>query len=174
MYRPEYQKEDEPSSEDGVDRIALEPASQRAARPPGLVVYAGFWRRVAAGIIDQVIVLTILFTIAIIVYYTTIYLVFIIFFAEWLYFAGMESSRYQATPGKMVMGIIVTDLDGYRISFYTATIRYFAKIFSGAVGGYGYYMIAISKRKQGLHDKVAECLVVVKAYKRVWLQQGMP
>jgi uncharacterized RDD family membrane protein YckC len=93
---------------------------------------------------------------------------------EWLYFAGMESSRYQATLGKMVMGIIVTDLDGYRISFYTATIRHFSKIFSGAIGGYGYYMIGFSKRKQGFHDKVAECLVVFKSYRRVWLQQGMP
>jgi uncharacterized RDD family membrane protein YckC len=173
VYHPDYRKKEEPLKED-VDRIALEQASQRAARPPGLVVYAGFWRRVAAFLIDQVVIAAILAIIVVIMYYSiAIPSRYIAFSVEWLYFAGMESSHRQATVGKIVMGIIVTDLDGYRISFFTATIRHLAKILSGLLLGLGYFMIAFSARKQGLHDKIAECLVVVKAYQRKWPQQGM-
>src|SRR5208337_3114052 len=35
----------------------------------------------------------------------------------WLYYAGFESSRGQATPGKVLMRLEVTDLEGNRISF---------------------------------------------------------
>jgi hypothetical protein len=39
----------------------------------------------------------------------------------------MESSSYQATLGKMIFGMKVTDLNGNRISFERATGRHFAK-----------------------------------------------
>ena len=42
-------------------------------------------------------------------------------FASWLYEAFMESSSYQATIGKMIFGMKVTDLYGNRISFERAT-----------------------------------------------------
>jgi uncharacterized RDD family membrane protein YckC len=45
----------------------------------------------------------------------------------WIYFAGMESSDLQATFGKRVLGIIVTNTNGNKISFGRATGRYFAK-----------------------------------------------
>ncbi len=45
----------------------------------------------------------------------------------WIYFAGMESSDLQATFGKRLLGIIVTDTQGNKISFARATGRYFAK-----------------------------------------------
>jgi uncharacterized RDD family membrane protein YckC len=45
----------------------------------------------------------------------------------WIYFAGMESSSLQGTYGKRVLGIIVTDTNGNKISFGRATGRYFAK-----------------------------------------------
>jgi uncharacterized RDD family membrane protein YckC len=45
----------------------------------------------------------------------------------WAYFAGMESSGLQATLGKKILGIIVTDTAGNKISFWRATGRYFAK-----------------------------------------------
>ncbi|MFB2974491.1 RDD family protein [Aerosakkonema sp. BLCC-F183] len=46
---------------------------------------------------------------------------------SWIYFAGMESSDLQATFGKQVLGIVVTDTKGNKISFGKATGRYFAK-----------------------------------------------
>jgi uncharacterized RDD family membrane protein YckC len=74
----------------------------------------------------------------------------------------MESSKYQSTLGKAVLGIKVTDLKGNRISFGRASGRFFAKIISSLTLGVGYIMIAFTEKKQGLHDMIAECLVVKK------------
>jgi uncharacterized RDD family membrane protein YckC len=79
---------------------------------------------------------------------------------NWIYFAGMESSHYQATLGKMIMGIRVTSIDGNRITFLNATGRYFGKILSGLVLMAGYIMAAFTPRHQALHDVLAGTLVV--------------
>ena len=77
----------------------------------------------------------------------------------WFYYAGMESSSRQATIGKSIMGIYVTDLDGQRISFLRATGRYFAKILSALILMIGFIMAAFTARKQALHDMIAGTLV---------------
>ena len=78
----------------------------------------------------------------------------------WLYFAFCESSAWQATVGKLAMGIRVTDLDGGRISFWRALGRYAAKLLSWMILGIGFLMIAWTRRKQGLHDVIANTLVL--------------
>ena len=78
------------------------------------------------------------------------------------YWAAFESSKWQASPGKMALGIKVTDLNGNRISFARASGRYFAKILSGLTLLVGYFMAAFTARKQALHDIIAGCLVVNK------------
>jgi uncharacterized RDD family membrane protein YckC len=129
--------------------------------------YAGFWRRVAALILDGLVVgiVTVPLTLALggdtpgssnyspaaSSLSTAI---------TWLYYALMESSAKQATVGKMALGIIVTDLEGRRIGFGKATGRYFAKILSALIIGIGFLMVAFTKRKQGLHDILAGTLVV--------------
>ena len=82
---------------------------------------------------------------------------------QWLYFALMESSRYQATLGKMAVGIVVTDLYGDPIGFGRATGRYFAKIISGMILCIGYIMAAFTEKKQALHDIIASTLVMNKS-----------
>lgn len=77
----------------------------------------------------------------------------------WLYEALMTSSPKQATLGKMLVGLRVTDLNGQRISFEKATVRVFAKLISGFILGIGYLMVAFTERKQGLHDMIAGTLV---------------
>lgn len=77
----------------------------------------------------------------------------------WLYFALMESSKLQATIGKMVVGAMVTDLEGNRISFGRATGRYFGKILSGIILLIGYIMAGFTEKKQALHDMLAGTLV---------------
>ena len=59
----------------------------------------------------------------------------------WLYFAGFECSRGQATPGKTLLRMVVTDWDGNRISFARATLRHFAKIISALILFIGFIMI---------------------------------
>ena len=78
----------------------------------------------------------------------------------WLYFAVCESSAWQATPGKLAMGIRVTDLQGRRISFPRALGRYAAKLVSTMLLLIGFLMVAWTRRKQGLHDMLANTLVL--------------
>jgi len=86
----------------------------------------------------------------------------LIIVGQWLYYALMESSSRQGTLGKMALRIIVTDLDGKRISFGKASGRYFGKIISGIILYIGFIMIAFTEKKQGLHDMLASTLVVMK------------
>ena len=82
---------------------------------------------------------------------------------QWLYFAGMESSARQATLGKSVMSLRVTNYEGQRISFGHATGRYFSKLVSRLVPfGIGYIMAGFTEKKQALHDFIAATLVLKK------------
>jgi uncharacterized RDD family membrane protein YckC len=146
-------------------------------------LYAGFWRRFWAYLLDGLIlfvisgfVYTLVFVIAFSVlhrfngisplyidnayYGDTVGHVFS-FVVPWLYYAFMESSTKQATLGKMAFEIYVTDLEGNRIAFARATARYFCMIFiSGITLGIGYVMAGLTVRRQALHDKITECLVL--------------
>jgi uncharacterized RDD family membrane protein YckC len=142
--------------------------------------YAGFWLRFAAYFIDclllwamaLILIIPLIITIfshndyelaepalalQIFGYFFAVILFIII--ARWLYEAFMESSRFQGTLGKMAVGIIVTDERGGHISFARATGRHFAKILSGILF-IGYIMAAFTEKKQGLHDMIAETLVL--------------
>ncbi|HCX98772.1 MAG TPA: RDD family protein [Bacteroidales bacterium] len=79
---------------------------------------------------------------------------------EWLYYALMESSKFQATLGKLAVGIKVTDYEGNRVSFGRATGRYFARIITSMTMLIGYIIAGFTEHKQALHDMVASCLVV--------------
>lgn len=81
----------------------------------------------------------------------------------WLYYAWMESSEHQATLGKMALGLIVTDLQGRRVTFGRASGRFFAKMITGLIPlGIGYMMAGFTEKKQALHDILASCLVLRK------------
>jgi uncharacterized RDD family membrane protein YckC len=135
--------------------------------------YAGFWIRVVAAIIDTIVAGTVCYLVSSIwgfgigltggsgsqIVFTDFILNIVI---NWLYCALMESSTNQATLGKMALGLIVTDLSGERISFGRATGRYFAKFISAFALCIGYLMVAFTENKQGLHDKVADTLVIRK------------
>ena len=138
--------------------------------------YAGFWRRAVALVID-VILFGIVQMIIIFGFMggmmvgeageesmgaamLGVNVLFIVI--GWLYFALMESSKLQATLGKMMIGVVVTDVEGNRISFGRATGRYFGKFVSSVILLIGYIMAAFTKRKQALHDIMAKCLVIRK------------
>jgi len=82
--------------------------------------------------------------------------------AGWLYYAIMQSSRTQATLGKMAVGAIVTDLDGNRISFARASARYFSKLITDMTFYIGYILAGLTQKKQALHDMIAGTLVILK------------
>ena len=86
----------------------------------------------------------------------------VIIVIPWLYYAGFESSRSQATPGKLLMRIVVTDLEGNKPSFARVTLRHFAKFISTLIIFIGFLMIGLTKKRQGLHDSIAGCLVLLQ------------
>jgi len=76
-----------------------------------------------------------------------------------LYFTMFEASSWQATPGKRILRIYVTDLNGQRITFVRALIRNLARQISGFLF-IGYLVAGFTEKKQALHDIVASCLVL--------------
>ena len=146
-------------------------------QPPGHLVYAGFWLRFAAIFIDGLILLplslvsfgfsyasnaatdnTVKLTIALASFAYSILLLVV----QWLYFSLQESSGAQATLGKRLLGLQVTDREGKRIGFGRASGRYFGKIVSALTLYIGFMMAGWTERKQALHDMMADTLVVRK------------
>lgn len=160
---------------------AAEMAPAAVATPT--VKYAGFWLRFVAFIIDAVVLGVIGFIVTVpfmssmpmgtlmrgrplrpedIVPMAGAFgrLVFVRFVIDWLYYALLESSAWQATLGKKALGLEVTDLVGRRIGFGRATGRFFAKILSTLILFIGFFMIGFTSKKQGLHDILAGTLVL--------------
>lgn len=145
------------------------------------IVYAGFWKRAAAAIVDSILIGiiggfggealgTLLgdlagggeLAVAMMILLVTLIL-------QVCYYAFFHASFNAATPGKMLIGIKVVRSDGETISFLRAVARYFATIPSSILLGIGYLMAGFTARKQALHDMICDTLVVDK-----WAFTGQP
>jgi uncharacterized RDD family membrane protein YckC len=137
------------------------------------IKYGGFWIRVAAIIIDYIVHLipNMLFAFlqreltqaatAEIDQMTQEFSIFLnSVIVDWIYFAALQSSGWQATIGKKVVGLKVVDENGRRISFGRATGRYFASMISAVIFCIGYMMVGWTSRKRGLHDSMAGTFVI--------------
>lgn len=150
--------------------------------------YAGFWLRVVAHLIDDLLLgigigILVLLGVAMVgvdsirstvegmkgedfqvpgsLISAIIFVTLASIVLTWIYNAAMESSKHQGTLGKMALGLIVTDSQGRPIGFGHATGRYFAKIITGLIPlGIGYAMAGFTEKKQALHDMIAGCLVL--------------
>jgi uncharacterized RDD family membrane protein YckC len=76
------------------------------------------------------------------------------------YHVFFEGSKFQATPGKIFLGLTVTDIQGRQISKSRALARHVSKYVSVFSFGIGYFLFLVSKKKQCLHDMIAKCVVV--------------
>ena len=152
------------------------------------VPYAGFWLRAVAYLLDVILVsvVTVPIVIALVVatglpewaktmsdensqdpaafipLFTFIALLVVIMLCGlWLYYSLTESSVWQGTVGKKAMGLMVTDLDGRRVTFGRATGRFFSRLITGLVPLLiGYILAGITAKKQALHDMIAGTLVL--------------
>src|SRR5579859_1408586 len=134
-------------------------------RPAGdQVHYAGFWRRVAAYLIDIVLIGLAWGAIAAITNGTGVPqgsgALWVIRIVTLLYFVLMESSMHQATLGKMVMRICVVDLGGNPIGFGKALSRNIGKSLSFLICFIGVLMVPFSATKQALHDRISGTYVI--------------
>lgn len=151
----------------------------RQTRAGEFLVHAGFWYRILAAGFDMALVFALpilivskLFSIEIALTDPTdfinhltgtgpfeIALAILLLVLNWLYFAFMESSMRRGTIGKIVLGLVVTDELGKRISFQRASLRFFSKFFSGIILLAGFFLAAFTRRRQGLHDLISRCTV---------------
>lgn len=125
--------------------------------------YAGFWRRVAAYLIDSFLFSVIAGLLAgpgflnaelwsaqgllrtLVVMLLTVSL--------WV--------RFQGTPGKLLMGCRVVDADSFTaVSVKQAVLRFVSYLVSIIPLGLGFLWIARDPRKQGFHDKIAHTVVL--------------
>ena len=148
-------------------------------------MHAGFWRRALAWLIDGLI----LSPVFVVLYlgitgtsavslamqpggmvpfrvFPSVWFVWVL--VPWLYYAFCECSAWQATPGKLALGLRVTDEYGRRIGFGRATGRFFGKFLSGFILDIGYLLAGLTERKQALHDLMAGCCVVRKDGLLAW------
>lgn len=131
--------------------------------------YAGFWMRLAAYLVDvvilsvaQVVLLLGVFTIAGNDLRAISNASLVSGVATWAYFALFESSPLQATIGKYALGLYVSDVRGDPISFGRASVRYWLKILSSLTLMIGWIIAGLTPRKQALHDVMAGTLVLRK------------
>ena len=144
---------------------------QAINHPDTSVIYAGFWIRAAAFIIDLLIAGSAAAIISRILFGN--YYMYdnpgndpgpgaVSLIVNWIYFAWQESSVRQATIGKLAVGIKVCTESAERLTFANATGRYFAKILSCIILLIGFLMVAFDKKSQGLHDKLAKTFVIYR------------
>jgi uncharacterized RDD family membrane protein YckC len=172
-------------------RKVMEPSAASQLLPThhqAPVLHAGFWRRVMAWIIDALIVgaahwlLVLSLGTWLLVPWAMLGgahgfasaeffdagLQPFVIVTSWLYFALCESSGWQATPGKLALGLAVTDEFGQRVGFGRASGRDFGKYVSGLILGIGFLLAGWTARKQALHDLMAGCCVVRKVGLAAW------
>ncbi|WP_439449400.1 RDD family protein [Stenotrophomonas sp. ATs4] len=145
----------------------------------GEVIYAGFWKRVAAYMIDYLVLVipgSIIGAILGVVLGASMGAVgsgessieIVAQLASALinlgigmaYYTWFHASRGGATLGKMAVGIKVVRGNGERLTKARAFGRYWAMLLSSFTLGIGFLMAAFTERKQGLHDMICDTLVV--------------
>lgn len=156
----------------------------------GDIVHAGLWKRFAASFIDGIVmmVVTLVFVVVCVmltggaaalspdaltndVMRGTLGLTFILAFyilpilAQAAYFTWMHASASQATLGKMAVGIKVTRTNGEGLALGRSFGRWCAYFFlnlvsCGVTTLVSAFTVGLTDRKQGLHDMMADTLVV--------------
>jgi uncharacterized RDD family membrane protein YckC len=133
--------------------------------------YVGFWRRFVAFVIDSLILLVVIVPLLLAVYGRDyVARAGTGFAGVWDFviqavlpaIAVILFWRYQgATPGKMAISAKIVDArSGGAPSTARLVVRYFAYIVSSLPLFLGFVWIAIDRRKQGWHDKIAGTVVV--------------
>lgn len=125
--------------------------------------YSGISRRLIASIIDIFLIIFLFMFLELITETLDETLFYILFFLTmWAYFVFQESSTLRSTVGKQAVNIIVTDLNGNRISFMQATKRFIMKIFAVIPFFIGFLLILFTSKKQAFHDIVAKTVVFIQ------------
>ena len=132
--------------------------------------YVGFWARVAASLVDTVLLCIILYPVLTMIYgreyWTSASLIRgpADLVLQWvlppLAIIAFWIAR-QATPGKMLIGAKIVDAEtGAPLTRGQAIGRYLGYYVSLFGLGLGFFWVGWDKRKQGWHDKLAGTVVI--------------
>ncbi len=133
------------------------------------LVYAGFWRRLVATLIDFVLLLTLLLPLYLVVnglpltvsYITNHWIFNLLWFIGLIAFWGATG----ATPGKRLLNCKVVKLNNDNtisdISFVTALLRALGYIVSAIPVYLGFFWIGFDKKKRGFHDLMLNTVVII-------------
>lgn len=149
-------------------------AKKSASGPINRVRVMGFGRRLGAQAIDAIIVIFLTFIVGIII--SLIGITFQMFdpsrgealqpaimigaiLASLLYYVGMWARQGQ-TIGKSTLGMMIVTKDGGKLGWGKAFLRYIGYMVSSLLVGLGFLWIAIDKKRQGWHDKIAGTYVI--------------
>lgn len=132
------------------------------APPPVGVIgidYAGFWMRLLAFIVDAIpLVVLIALVDFVSENLATRYLLRVLIL--FTYFVGFWVATNGSTPGKMAMGIRIVRSNGEPIDAGWSMIRFIGYCLSFVLLLSGFVMIAFTPQKRGLHDYIAQTVVV--------------
>jgi uncharacterized RDD family membrane protein YckC len=183
--------DENPVAAEGVPPVSLPPSPPPFLGVTDAAVpeYAGFWLRFGAWVIDYLI-LIVPFTVialsmglgavmttvmeqmktdqvaALQAYATSVLpITYVLMVIGFVYYTVFESSKWQATPGKMAVGIRVTDTEGQRISLARSAGRNAVRLtnvlrFPVPLPLICYVVAAFTQRKQGVHDLLAKTYVL--------------
>jgi uncharacterized RDD family membrane protein YckC len=152
-------------------------------------MYGGFWKRFFAYLIDKMIIYALSINICIVAVlavglgsdikeimfsapeeisgrigaFTTLCLLFSLLI-DMIYFTLFHGIAGQ-TPGKMLFRLQVTAVSGLPITIGTAFLRWVGYMVSGFFFFLGFLWVALDRKKQGWHDKIAMTQVVYKTNK---------
>lgn len=137
--------------------------------------YAGMTRRLLALLIDSIVIIGFYSLLGLIFGQDPIFYTFsahfdmvgLWFFSGLMlfstaYFVLFESSSWQATIGKRMLGLKVATLKGNRIGILRALVRRICKFLPLPTIVINFFMILFTKKKQALHDKIASTVILVK------------
>lgn len=173
--RPPDNPADSPYAPPGA-RVA--DVADRLAAP---TVYAGFWARFAAAVLDGVVVGLLAGFVGFVLGFlggvvgfgtreTSLLGGILGLVIGWFYFALTESGPRRASPGKRALRLQVVTADGEaRISFLRATGRWAGRYLSLLPLLAGYLMQPFTARRQALHDLLAGTVVLQIGATRRWL-----
>ncbi|MFT5873845.1 MAG: putative RDD family membrane protein YckC [Clostridium sp.] len=128
---------------------------------------AGFWMRVSALTIDEIILVTLTYVLLQIirplisadVLHSLWFIIIFYEFLDYNYYTLFWVFGGQ-TPGKVIMKTKLIKVDGTDFTYKDAFIRYWIWMIGVALLGIGYFWIAFHKNKQGWNDIVAKTYVV--------------
>ena len=150
------------------------------AAVPGIVRYAGFWRRFLAAFLDGIVLAIVNFILQFAILFPVFGLsdttdpanvalnigllvaLYAIQIGTGFTYETVLIWKYGSTLGKLACQVEVVTAEGRPLSYGLSVGRYFAKLLSAFTLGIGYIVAAFDEEKRSLHDRICNTRVIIK------------